>query len=91
MENQDDSIFHLYLQKKLLEMSDMNKQLNYKDAKTYVAYIRLPKELHPAILKEMEKLGLTKQINKNVIEITNCEECKKLEKINKLYHKLGLW
>lgn len=82
---------YLYLQRKLLDKCDSNNQLHVKSAEWGMITLRIPKQLFPVLLKEMERLNLTKKVNRYKIEVVNCKACDKLNHLNKLYHEVGLW
>jgi len=71
------SNYFLYLQKRLLELSDVEKKVNYNDAKVMLATARNTKTIACELLKELQRLKLikiNKQIKNREIEIINLDQ-----------------
>ena len=78
---EDNPIFYLYLQKRLLDNSDSNKIIKQADANIRIKTMRIPKRLIPLLLKDMEKLNLGKRINKFEFGIVNYNKCNKIKRL----------
>jgi len=91
VKKENDPCVYLWLQKKLLELTNIEKELRYHDAKTYLSYVRIPKSLYPIIMKELERLELIEKVNRWKIKVINCEKCEKLERLDKVSHEVGVW
>jgi len=76
MKNQDS--FYLYLQKRLLESTDEENIIEYKQAEKILLNIRISKPLVPILMRELNHLELIKRINRNKIEIINPDKSKKI-------------
>lgn len=88
----DKPVFYLYIQKKLMECcKNPNKALDFNEVNFRLGNMRIPKILNPAIIKEMEKLELVERVNRYTLKIINCNEGNQLNKINQVYHGVGLW
>ena len=96
MKQEDKPCFYLYIQKRLLEKKELNpnKELSMIEAKMALAYVRIPKLLMPVIMKELQQLKLIeiKKKNRNAhIDILNPNENKKLDRLSKIYHRVGIF
>lgn len=63
-------IFYFYLHNKIREKAT-GKTLTKKEVKSFMFEWRIPKNLRPLILKEMEILGLVKNIDRFTIELVD--------------------
>jgi len=94
MKQQNKLSFYLYVQKKLLDHA-RDKKLTYKQAlhAMKAGNSRVPKNLYPIILKELEKMELIKIINRNQVIVINSYKCKKIERnnLNRFYQEVGIF
>ena len=78
MEKHDFSVY-IYLQKKLLEFSDRNKEVSYDKVMESLKRARIPKVLIPIILKEMESIELLERVNKRTFRINKHKKTDKIK------------
>ena len=64
-------VFYFYIHYKLKEKFKVATVLSTKDTANFLFEWRIPKEIRPIIIKELEILGLIERINKKTIKINN--------------------
>ena len=87
----DKLSFYLYLQKKLLDCRDSEYCFDPKEATIKILKLRIPRVMIPILLKELQNLGMVERVNRYKFKIINYQYCRKLDKLNKVYHNVGLW
>ena len=91
MSIENNNVFYLYLQSRLLEKSDRNGIVNIKEACYHIWNTKIPKSIYFVLLKELENMNLISRINRYEIKIINKKKCEKIKKINDLYHRNGIF
>lgn len=85
-------IIYIYFQQKFSEQTGGTNFIDLRDAKIFMAWYQIPKDIRYPILKEMEKIGLIKFESKFAIKILNPDKTKKLlDNKSLIYKGLGLW
>lgn len=82
-------IFYFYIHYKLKEKHRVGTVLTIKEAMKFLFEWRIPKELRPIIIKELEILQLLEKINKKTVKINDSGF--NLEDIREYYELLGIW
>lgn len=62
-------VFYFYIHYKLKEKFNVATVLSTKETMNFLFEWRIPKEIRPIIIKELEMLGLIKRVNKKTIKI----------------------
>ena len=83
--------FYLFLQRRLSELSNKENKLRYKETKIILSNIKIPKQIRPVVIQELQRLELIKKVNSNVIEIINLKKASQIDDLSKLYHEKGIW
>lgn len=82
-------VFYFYIHCKLKEKYKEAAVLSTKEAMNFLFEWRIPKEIRPIIIKELEILNLIKKINKKTIEIRNStfnlEDLREFYRATKIY------
>ncbi|MFW6233418.1 MAG: hypothetical protein ACOC3Z_02025, partial [Nanoarchaeota archaeon] len=65
-------IFYLYIHSKMYLWAS-NKEVSKKDLKNFLFQWKIPKRLRPLIIKELEIMGLLKNIKQYIVEIKRPE------------------
>lgn len=81
------NIFYLYFHSKLWE-STKDSYLTTTEAEWKMFQWRIPREIRPLILKEMEMLGLFKKEGKRIIRLE--KPVFNIDNLNVYYSKLGI-
>lgn len=81
-------VFYFYLHSKLREFSK-RERISKKKVRTFLHHWRIPKNMRPVIVKEMELLGLIKEDGRLHYRIK--ESSSDLFDLNRIYETLGLW
>lgn len=81
---------YLHLQKKLFEHSERGV-IQKTEAISFMHHYRIPKEIRPVVIKEMEHLGLISMENRFTIRIINTDKNRLIELPGELYGKVGLY
>lgn len=82
-------IFYYYIHYKLKEKYRVATVLSTKEAMKFLFEWRIPKELRPVIIKELEILNLIERINKKSIKINDSNFT--LEDVRKFYEAVGIY
>ena len=90
MEWAKEPTFYLLLQKRLLEKSEIDKCLMIDTLNFSIVNMKIPKYILPIFLKEMEKLGLVKQVGEEEFQVINTERIRRIEDRTKLYREHGI-
>jgi len=81
MTSQNNHHLYLFLQQRFLDKCDKDNCINYRDVKFKIIKSRIPVRLIPFILKDMEKLGLSKRLHKFKIKVLNPKQCVKVQNL----------
>ena len=81
-------IFYIYLHSKIVENLE-GEIISIKEVKMYLSEWRLPNKIKPLILKELEILGLIKEVDRRHIKLNKSKF--DIEDCNKYYRKLKLF
>lgn len=81
-------IFYLYIHSKLKEHLNGNISPE-KEVRSFLFQWKIPTNLRPLIIKELELLGLIKRENKFLIKFNDSDFNQ--ENVVKYYQQLGLW
>lgn len=81
-------IFYFYLHYKLREKYE-DTVVSVKDAMSFLFEWRLPKEIRPIIIKELEMLNLIERVNKKTIRISKSQFI--LEDTRDFYKIVGIF
>jgi predicted transcriptional regulator len=73
--NGEGNILYLFLQKRFLECSDQEGNVDYSKMKWKIINTRFPQSFIPRILKEMEDMGLLQRTSCMNFKIINKERC----------------
>ncbi len=82
-------IFYFYIHYKLKEKYRVATVLSTKEAMKFLFEWRIPKELRPVIIKELEILNLIERVNKKTIKIN--DSTFKIEDVRKFYEAVGIY
>ncbi len=82
-------IFYFYIHYKLKEKFKEGAVLSTKDAMNFLFEWRIPKEIRPIMIKELESLKLIERINKKTIRIEHSDFV--LEDIREFYRAVGIY
>jgi hypothetical protein len=83
--NNNLPIAYMYFHARLLDACNgfNNKEMRYRNAWTIVSKSRLPRAIFHLMMREMEKYGLIKRINRYSFQIKRVKEIKKeIKRIN---------
>ena len=83
MANNKKPELYLYLQSKLLEKTDLDNKINYREAAICLSNIRISKKTFPIILKEMQYFGLLEKLDKKTLKINPENLSNNISKLNK--------
>lgn len=81
---------YLYIQKKFLEHSQ-NGILQKSYAMSFLHHYRIPSTLWPAVIKEMENIGLVEKVNRHTIKVINAKRNRLIELPAELNNRVGLY
>jgi len=82
-------IFYFYIHCKLKEKFKEGVILSTKDAMNFLFEWRIPKEIRPVMLKELELLNLIERTNKKTIKIK--ESNFNIEDVRGFYEAVGIY
>lgn len=83
--------FYLYIQRRLIDYTGDKEFLMMKDVAAGIKQFRIPKILVPAIIKELEKLGLVERIQRDKIKVINPNRCNIILQPSKLNDRVGIF
>ena len=78
-----DLYAYLFIQKRLLDCSDEENKIDYKEAISHIIISRFPKVLFSKFIKEMIDMKLIEIIkgrgSQKIIHVINIDECQKID------------
>lgn len=82
-------VFYFYIHSKLKEKYRVGTMLSTKEVMKFLFEWRIPKELRPIIIKELEALELIERINKKTIKINTSDFT--LNDVTEYYRAVGIY
>ena len=82
-------IFYFYIHYKLKEKYRIATVISIKEAMKFLFEWRIPKEIRPIIIKELEILNLIERINKKTVKIN--ESNFTLDDLREYYEAMGIY
>ena len=82
-------VFYFYIHYKLKEKFNVATVLSTKEAMNFLFEWRIPKEIRPVIIKELEILNLIERLNKKTIKIK--DSIFDIEDLREFYKSTGIY
>lgn len=86
--NKEIPVFYLYLHSKIKENSEGN-EMSVANMDWYLFQWRIPSQLKPIIIKEMENMGLIEKVDKKTVKFLHSNF--DIEDLRKVKKKLGIF